>query len=315
MSSALKDKEIVLLLGGTGFIGSNIVEYFCSNDQYKNKYYFIVLSRTNCNYMNHSATYEIGDYSDIQVLKKLFHKWKFTKVFHCATSTTPLSSSNNILWDIKDNLISTIGLLDVMREYGCFSIIYLSSGGAVYGEKPLRMISENEICEPMSSYGVIKLTVENYLKLYQKQFGIQYLILRVSNPFGKFHFSNQQGIINVAIRRTIKNEQIEIWGNGMQTKDYIYVNDLVKVIGLLIESNLINRVINVGSGNTYSLNSVMDVLKKHLPTLKVKYLDSKTTDVKNFCLDISILRSLINFEFTKLDEAIYETILWEKTRI
>ena len=107
--------------------------------------------------------YVSGDYADINVLIPLFSKWKFSKVFHCATSSTPLSSGNDILGDIHGNLIATIGLLDVMKQFSCNYILYLSSGGAVYGKKYFNTISEDEICDPSSSYGVVKLTIENYL--------------------------------------------------------------------------------------------------------------------------------------------------------
>ena len=177
MSKFMEAKETILLLGGTGFIGRNIIDYVLKNEEYSN-YKIVVLSRNFQRETFASIAYVTGDYGDKNVLMRLFSKWNFTKVIHCATSTTPLSSGNNILNDINGNLIATIGLLDVMKENGCSNILYLSSGGAVYGEKHLNTISENEVCDPISSYGVVKLTIENYLRLYQKQYGINYLILR-----------------------------------------------------------------------------------------------------------------------------------------
>ena len=208
-----------LILGGTGFIGKNIVEFLFKNEKYKNCK-LVVLSRTFQDNSNEIIEYVLGDYSDKSMLISLFNKWNFTMVFHCATSTTPLSSGNNVMQDINGNLIATIGLLDIMKDFFCKNILYLSSGGAVYGDKNLQLISEKEICYPLSSYGVVKLTIENYIRLYQKQYGINYLILRVSNPFGKFHTSEKQGIINIAVRRALKGEILEIWGDGSQSKDY-----------------------------------------------------------------------------------------------
>ena len=127
-------RETILLLGGSGFLGKNILDFVIKNDAISNNYKFIVLSRNIVLNKIDSVIYETGDYADKDLLKSLFFKWNFTKVFHCATSTTPLSSNNNILDDINGNLIATIGLLDVMIDFGCNSIIYLSSGGAVYGE-------------------------------------------------------------------------------------------------------------------------------------------------------------------------------------
>lgn len=303
----MEAKETILLLGGTGFIGRNIIDYVLKNEEYSN-YKIVVLSRNFQRETFASIAYVTGDYGDKNVLMRLFSKWNFTKVIHCATSTTPLSSGNNILNDINGNLIATIGLLDVMKENGCSNILYLSSGGAVYGEKHLNTISENEVCDPISSYGVVKLTIENYLRLYQKQYGINYLILRVSNPFGKFHVSEKQGIINIAIRRALREEAIEVWGDGSQSKDYIFVDDMVKIIFSLLKEKVVNKTINVGSGEIHELNMILSTIKIYLPSLEVNYVASKVTDVKDFCLDISLMQSLINFEFTEFEEAIRKTI-------
>ena len=281
----MEAKETILLLGGTGFIGRNIIDYVLKNEEYSN-YKIVVLSRNFQRETFASIAYVTGDYGDKNVLMRLFSKWNFTKVIHCATSTTPLSSGNNILNDINGNLIATIGLLDVMKENGCSNILYLSSGGAVYGEKHLNTISENEVCDPISSYGVVKLTIENYLRLYQKQYGINYLILRVSNPFGKFHVSEKQGIINIAIRRALREEAIEVWGDGSQSKDYIFVDDMVKIIFSLLKEKVVNKTINVGSGEIHELNMILSTIKIYLPSLEVNYVASKVTDVKDFCLDI-----------------------------
>lgn len=307
-------KETILLLGGTGFIGKNIIDYLLKNKEYSNCK-IIVLSRDYQSETFESITYVMGDYGDKNVLMRLFSKWNFTKVFHCATSTTPLTSGNNILGDIGGNLIATVNLLDVMKEYSCKYILYLSSGGAVYGEKNLDLISEKEICYPVSSYGVVKLTIENYMRLYQKQFGINYLILRVSNPFGKFHTSEKQGIINIAIRRALRGEFVEIWGDGNQSKDYIFVGDLVKIIFKLLEKNYINMILNVGSGESFKLNNILDNIKFYLPCLKVNYIDSKKTDVKDFSLDISLIKSLIDFEVLDFNKSIEITLNWEKSNM
>jgi UDP-glucose 4-epimerase len=307
-------EDVVLLLGGNGFIGSNIVDFILKDKEFSSCK-FVILSREVIEKQFANIEYVTGDYSDINLLISLFSKWSFTKVFHFATSTTPLTSGNNILCDINGNLIATIGLLDVMRDYGCNSIMYLSSGGAVYGEKHLNKISENEICDPVSSYGVVKLTIENYIRLYKKQYNIDFLILRVSNPFGKFHTSEKQGIINIAIRRALRGEPIEVWGDGTQSKDYLFVDDLVEIIFLLIKNKVVNKTINVGSGKTYQLNTILDIIKKYLPDLKVNYVESKNTDVKDFCLDTSLMHSLAQHNLTKFEEAIQQTILFERKKI
>lgn len=315
MKRSTKVKEVVLLLGGNGFIGKNVIDFIIANQEISLKYKLVVLSRSGDEGVIDNIDYVRGDYGDKCVLIELFSKWNFTRVFHFATSTTPLSSGNNVLSDINGNLLATIGLLEIMREFGCRSIMYLSSGGAVYGEKQLNKISENEVCDPVSSYGVVKLTIENYIRLYKRQYDIDYLILRVSNPFGKFHASEKQGVINIAIRRALRGEAVEIWGDGEQSKDYIYVDDLVGIIFQLLEQNVVNRTINVGSGKSYRLNLILETVKLFLPNLRVNYVDSKTTDVKDFYLDISLMNSLGIFKFTEFKKAIEQTILFEREQL
>jgi UDP-glucose 4-epimerase len=311
MRKSTSIKETVLLLGGTGFIGRNIIDYVHKNVELSSSYKFIILSRDLKTDIDDSAVYVSGDYADRNVLISLFSKWDFTKVFHCATSNTPISSINNIIGDINSNLIATIGLLDVMRDFGCSSIVYFSSGGAVYGDKKIDLISEAEICRPVSSYGVIKLTIENYLRLYQNQYGINYLILRISNPFGPFHTSDSQGIINIAVRRAVRKEVLEVWGDGIQTKDYIYVEDLVKIIFKLLNKKISNQTINIGSGKSMSINMLLEKIKFFVPSFQTKYIESKPSDVKNFCLDISLLNSIVDVEFTDFENSIIKTVLWE----
>lgn len=308
------NKETILLIGGTGFIGSNLLESLIKYNK-KTNYLIVVLSRKTLKNETNNILYVKGDYSDVTFLKELFSKWNFTKVFHFANTTTPLTSNNNLINDIKFNLKPTLSLLEIMREFGCKFILFISSGGAIYGDKQIEKINENEICNPISSYGVVKLKIENYLKFHQKQFGINYLILRVSNPFGQFHASEKQGIINIAIRKALQGKNIEIWGDGNQTKDYIYIKDLIEIIHLLLNKKIINKIINIGTGEAHELNEILLVINKYLPNLKVKYLESISTDVKNFCLDISLLQSFINYKFTSFDESIKATIEYEREKL
>jgi UDP-glucose 4-epimerase len=310
----MQSEQTILVIGGTGFIGNNFIDFVLKQHDCFN-FHIVVLSRKSKLQSDAKISYVKGDYGDKSILNFVFTNWNISKVFHFATNTIPINSNSIIADDINGNLLSTLSLLDVMNHFGCKYILFLSSGGAVYGNKLVDNINENTVCEPISSYGVVKLTIENYLRFYHKQFGFNYLILRVSNPFGKHHFSNQQGIINIAIRRALIREKLLVWGDGQQSKDYIFVDDLIKIILLLVKNNILNKTINVGSGKSLTLNSILFNLKEKLADLDVDYIDSISTDVKDFCLDISLLNSLIKIKFTDFNTAINETILWERQKI
>ena len=309
----MKDK--ILLIGG-GFIGSNFLNYFSDNLN-DSQYEIVVLSRSiqpiqsKCNYIR----YVEGSYLDVELLNKLFEKERFTKVFHFASNIVPASSNQNKIGDLEDNLIASIRLMEVMKTYNCNFIVYLSSGGAVYGEFEHEKLSEEHPCLPISSYGIIKLTIEQYIKLYHKQSGLKYLILRLSNPYGPFHKSNEQGVVNIAIRKALKSELFKVWGNGTQSKDYIYVEDIIEIIFSLLNSGIQNETINVGSGETISLNFILTKIKELIPGFKVEYENSKPTDIMKFCLDTRILNQFVTVELTPFEKGLSKTVEWEKANL
>jgi UDP-glucose 4-epimerase len=311
----MNKKKYILLLGGAGFLGRNIIEYYKSTLEKKieEEYLFILVGRSN-NIEIPSTIYIKLDYTDNNVLRSIFKKYKIDEVFHFISTSIPATSNNNIIEDVKSNLLGTIALLELMKEYQVKKISYLSSGGTIYGEKKVNEFQEDTISSPNNSYGVLKIAIENYIKLYNKMFGIEYLILRISNPFGKFHNSSKNGLINIAIRKAILNEPIQIWGDGTSLKDYIFASDFARIFWFLNLNYSCNEIINLGSGNNYSINEILLNIKKLIPTTTWEYLDEKEFDTKNSLFSISKLKCKNNFENTPLSKAIEETYQWELNR-
>ncbi|ACU06120.1 NAD-dependent epimerase/dehydratase family protein [Pedobacter heparinus] len=305
--------EKILLIGGGGFIGRNLINSF---ELIKKDIEFVVLSRQNHHFSpTKTVRYVVGDYGNKDEMEVLFRTEKFNKVFHFANTSVPSSSNFNILDDVDNNLMSTLTLLEVMKKNGCNFILYLSSGGAVYGNSNDRILDEAHYCVPISSYGITKLANEQYIALHSRNYGLNYLILRLSNPYGHFHVSEQQGIVNIAIRKALRNDTVTVWGNGAQEKDYIYVQDVISIIYKLLEKGIVNDTFNVGSGTAIALNDILREIRQALPSLDVKYEPSKPTDVSNFCLSISKLKSVIDFDITPFDDGLAKTIEWEKLKI
>ena len=199
-----------------------------------------------------------------------------------------------------------------MNKYQIKNIVFLSSGGTVYG------ISKNKHKEldpttPICSYGIMKLTIEMYLYLYNYLYGVNFLILRPSNPFGEYHKSNQQGLINVVIEKILNGEPIEIWGDGSVVRDYIYIKDLVRIIVDLIEKKVQNEIINIGSGKGYSINEIINFIRYLTGNFQIKYLRKRKTDVPYLVLDIIKLRKLININLKDIEECIKITYEWYKS--
>ena len=217
--------ETILILGGFGFIGTNIIKYIDSH--YSNTYRIIVFDRVaqhphGIKFCSVCKTYS-GDFSDETSINRIFDENKIDYVIHLISATCPTNSSNP-QYDIEANLIPTIKLLQLMVKYSVKHIIFISSGGAIYGDTAENTChTENDATFPISSYGIIKLTIEKYIILFSKINNMIPLILRLSNPYGPYHYSDKQGIVNVALRHAINNKPIQIWGDGSAEKDYIYI--------------------------------------------------------------------------------------------
>jgi len=298
-------KKNLLLLGGLGFIGQNLIE------ELKNDYHLIVFGRDK-NHNSLDYTYYSGDFTNTADVEALFKEWHIDIVVHAISSTTP--ASNDIDLDIKTNLTSTIQLLELLKKYSVKKIVFLSSGGTVYGITPdtMQVVPESYQTYPISSHGINKLAIEKYLYLYHYSYGIDYLILRLSNPFGEKHSSSKQGLINIALKKILLQEPVIIWGDGQAVRDYIYIKDCVKIIHELIDKNIYNNIINVGSGLGYSVNQILDIMRRQLGDFAVEYKPARHFDVPRIVLDIHTLQSLIQFQPTPIELGIHKTQQWLK---
>jgi UDP-glucose 4-epimerase len=303
-----------LVVGGSGFLGLNWLAYLQQHGADREVVVFAHEKPAGVEFPSF-VTFVEGDYADAVALDDLFSTYQFDRVFHFASSIIPAISSENIRQDIESNLLPTIGLMEMMKKHQVSKLLYLSTGGAVYGNVNQEKVPEEYPCKPISSYGIIKLAVEHYMELYAKLYQIDYLILRLSNPFGEFHRSPKQGVINIAVRRALRGEVMTVWGDGSQAKDYIYAADIGKAIDGLVKAGVKNETINVGSGESLSLNEIIKRIQTKLPAFQVEYKEAKLTDVQQICLDTAKLASKINWEITSFDQALDATIAYEKARL
>jgi UDP-glucose 4-epimerase len=303
-----------LVVGGSGFLGLNWLAYLQHHGAENEVVVFAHEKPAGVEFPSF-VTFVEGDYADAQALDDLFSSHQFDRVFHFASSIIPAISSENIRQDIESNLLPTIGLMEMMKKHQVSKLLYLSTGGAVYGNVTVEKVKEDYPCKPISSYGIIKLAVEHYIELYAKLYQIDYLILRLSNPFGEFHRSPKQGVINIAVRKALRGEVMTVWGDGSQAKDYIYAADIGQAIDGLIKAGVKNETINVGSGESLSLNEIIKRIQAKIPSFQVEYKDAKLTDVQQICLDTTKLAAKINWEVTSFETALEKTIAYENARL
>lgn len=308
--------ETVLLLGGFGFLGTNIIKFIDSNCKLSKRYKFIVMDRIaeHPHKIDFSSIEKVyaGDFSDELLLERIFAENKVDFVIHSLSSTVP-ATSQNAQYDVETNLVPTLKLLGVMDKYGVRNIVYISSGGAIYGDVLKKVHNEEDAVYPKSSYGVVKLAIEKYLLSYAELYNFNPLILRLSNPFGKYHYNTKQGVINIAIRKSINKEPLEIWGSGDGVKDYIYVEDFCAILFCLIDSGIETGVYNVGGGQALSVNAIYKYVKKIDPTFECKHTNESLLDIQSFELDITKLRGKLGkLPYKDFQEALKETYIWQK---
>ena len=307
--------KTILLLGGYGFLGTNIIKYI--DAELFSNYEVIVFDKFpehihQIHFNSVVKTYS-GDFSDTILIDTIFSKNKIDIVIHSLSTTVP-TSSFNARYDIESNLVPTVELLNCMLKYEVKNIVYLSSGGAIYGNgQAMYKHKESDNVSPISSYGVVKLATEKYLLQYAALYGLKPLILRLSNPYGKYHYSMKQGVCNVALQSSLLKKPFAVWGGGDAKKDYIFVEDFVIILFRLLQNNIYNQVLNVGSGELSSVNKILQFIQEMHPDFSWTYEAASQLDVSHFELDTSALSQFITkFEFVSLAEGLKKTNAWQQ---
>jgi UDP-glucose 4-epimerase len=202
-------------------------------------------------------------------------------VVHLVSSTLPKNSNEDAIFDVQSNLVATLQLLNAMVSGKVRRIVFISSGGTVYGIPKYLPIDEKHPTTPLVSYGIIKLTIEKYLLLYERMHGIRTTILRVSNAYGeRQRVETAQGAVNVFLHRALQGQDIEIWGDGSATRDFIHVRDVAEGFAKALRYEGGESIMNISSGVGVSLNQLVDLLEDSFGRkIEKRYLPGRPFDV------------------------------------
>ncbi len=236
-------------------------------------------------------------------------------IFHLIGTTLPKSSNDNPSYDIESNVISTLRLLEAAKKMVVKKIVFISSGGTIYGIPKEIPIPETHPTDPVCSYGIAKLTIEKYLHLYQYLYGLDYCILRVANPYGeRQRVSAAQGAVAVFLHQALNNEAVEIWGNGSVVRDYVYIKDVVDAFLKAMDHSGSPRTFNIGSGQGHSLNELLEIIESLLGhTVRRSYTEGRPLDVPRNVLDISMARKSLSWQpRTSFRDGLMKTLEWIK---
>lgn len=272
----ITEKQTILVTGGSGFIGSNLVDELVNSN-----YDVCIIDKNEPAYRNFSARYYILDLTSDKI-EEVFQKEPISIVIHLAAQTSVNMSVEDPKKDGIDNILATLNLLDNCKKQGINKIIAASSA-AVYGEPEYLPIDENHKLSPISPYALSKYTMESYIKLS----GLDYIIYRFSNVYGPRQAnSTESGVISIFTNNLIKKQMVNIYGNGEQCRDFIYVKDIVNCIVKSLDFSFKNEIINLSSNTKTSINNLVKILQELTENhLKPNYLPARKNDIKESVLD------------------------------
>jgi len=254
---------IIGITGANGFIGRYVTEQLAASSKYK----LVVVIRSSDSaayFRSKGVSVLVGDLREQLVCQRLVDQ--VDCVLHLAHSNSPLAEVGDLAAASLANLTPSLNLLEAVgRSRRPVRLIYASSGGTVYGSTERRAASETDICQPISPYGIEKLTIEHYIRYCAKNFDFGAVILRIANPYGVLLDSKRkQGLIGVALNRMLHDEVVQIYGNPENTRDYLHLDDLVRAFESALLTDLRGEIINIGSGVGCSVNEILDKLDEFM---------------------------------------------------
>ena len=307
----IKNKKIVVT-GGAGFIGSNTVKELLKN----NNSVTVIDNLSTGKYENiRDAEFIKGDITDTNILKNAFKDADY--IIHLAA----ISSIEQTIKDPKKsndiNITGTLNVLSEARDANVKRVIFASSA-SIYGNTTQLPIKENAPPNPTTPYAISKITGEYYCKSFHELYGLETVALRFFNVFGPRQQLNSaySAVIPKFINAMLKDKRPTIYGDGEQSRDFIYIKDVVTaIIKATTAPNAAGTSINIATGKGTTLNELVNTINNSLgKTIKPSYTDKKQGDIKHSLADISLAKRVLDFtpEYT-LDKGIEKTIEWLKS--
>ena len=304
----------VLVTGGAGFIGSQTVDRLVLEG-----HEVVVvdnLSTGKRRNINRAARFYKIDIQNKR-LERVFRNERPSVVMHLAAQMDVRKSVEDPILDAQVNVLGTLNLLQQAVKYGARKVIFSSSGGAIYGEQEVFPASETHVTQPLSPYGLSKFCGEQYLSYYQRVGGIQVVNLRYANVYGPRQDPyGEAGVVAIFIQKLLNGEQAIINGNGRQTRDFVFVDDVVEA-NLSVMGQQIGGTYNVGTGKETSINDLFRILVEQIgSTCKELHGPAKQGEQARSVIDSTKLRHELSWEpRVELPEGLKRTVSYFRERM
>lgn len=286
----------VVVTGGAGFVGSHVVDALVARgdeviviDHYKRE----KLRFENANSRIHKTSFGHEGVSEI------FAQEKPDAVVHLAAQISVTASIVDPIHDVQNNILETLRLLSIAAETGCKRFVFVSSGGAIYGDHPVLPTPLLEDAYPLSPYGVAKFSIEHYLNAFREQHGLASIALRFANIYGprqQLKSTGEGNVMAVYMGRMLQGQPVTIFGDGTATRDYLYVEDAVSAILAALDSSATGSV-NVGTGIGISVQTVYDALMEiHGDRHPLNYEPFRKGEVFHSVIDPASAKAVLGWE-------------------
>ena len=270
----------VLVLGGEGFIGSHVVNALTASG------HDVTTSTRREKPVRADLRSVYVDFLSSTDLARAVRGQDC--VVHCVSLTNPALSHVDPFIDVETNVRMSVHLMEACRDAGVKRLVFLSSGGAIYGETSGGAIPEGHPTRPISPYGIGKLAIEGYLRFYRRKYGLDSVVLRLSNVYGPGQRTShgRHGVIAVFAERALAGLPLSIFGDGGMSRDYIFVSDAARVVARSVSEELAHSTYNVGSGVATKVSDVVDAIESGLrrPVTR-NFVEAPETYVREICLD------------------------------
>jgi UDP-glucose 4-epimerase len=303
----------ILVTGGAGFIGSHVVDLFVSQG-----YEVVIvddLSTGRASNLNPAAKFYRMDIRDPKI-REVFEVERPDFISHHAAQMDVRRSVAQPLFDADVNILGSINLIECSKEFNIKHFVYISTGGAVYGEPEKLPCDEMHPINPICQYGASKHTVEHYLYMYNVNYGLQYTVLRYPNVFGPRQDPHgEAGVVAIFTGRMLDNEPVTIYGDGEQTRDFVFVRDCARANLLAVTVDHAPGIYNIGWGRPTSINEIFTNLAKITGyTHPISYGPAKVGETRHIYLDASKANRDLGWTPTlSLEEGLRETVEYFRT--
>ena len=304
----------VLVTGGAGFIGSHVVDRLILEGHEAVVVDNLVTGKRRN--INRAARFYKMDVQSWR-LERVFRNERPNVVMHLAAQMDVRKSVEDPMFDAQVNVLGTLNVLQQAVKHGARKVIFSSSGGAIYGEQETYPAAENHVLKPLSPYGLSKLCGEQYLSYFQRVSGLQAVSLRYANVYGpRQDPEGEAGVVAIFIQKMLNNEQAVINCNGRQTRDFVFVDDVVEA-NLAVMGQETQGTFNVGTGAETSINDLFRILVQHTgSTCKEVHGPAKKGEQARSVIDSTKLRHEVSWEpKADLSEGLKKTVEYFRSRI